>query len=159
MTDIVYDYITTGIDMIVSSVIVAAVVVLLRSATIMTSYTSTQQEVADRLNYYKEYVAYDRTTDSLSPDVVSTMSYYKYDIDIVIQLKTGVIWTNYTGIGMHDHEGKYYCNGTEKTYDDFVDAIGSTKTFSANLYEDFSDNPSTDGYKGGLITGIKFTET
>ena len=154
MTDLVYDYITMGVDMMISAAILAAVVILLRGSTLLSVYSAQQQSTTDRINYYKEYAMYDCTQGLLSPDVLSTIVYYKYDLDIVIQDDVN-IYTN------DKKTGKYYKNGTQITYDQLVQDIGTTKKFKAWLVEDFKKsgaNPvlSQNGYQGGVISGIKF---
>lgn len=156
MTDLVYDYITMGVDMMISAAILAAVVILLRGSTLLSIYSAQQQSTTDRINYYKEYAMYDCTQGLLSPDVLSTMVYYKYDLDIVIQ-DGGIIYTN------DKKTGKYYKNGTQITYDNLVHDIGTTKKFKSWLVEDFKKsgaNPvlSQNGYQGGVISGIKFVK-
>lgn len=154
MTDMVYDYITMGVDMMISAAILAAVVILLRGSTLLSIYSAQQQSTTDRINYYKEYAMYDCTQGLLSPDVLSTIVYYKYDLDIVIQ-DGNEIYTN------DKKTGKYYKNGAQITYDQLVQDIGTTKKFKAWLVEDFKKsgaNPvlSQNGYQGGVISGIKF---
>lgn len=154
MTDMVYDYITMGVDMMISAAILAAVVILLRGSTLLSIYSAQQQSTTDRINYYKEYAMYDCTQGLLSPDVLSTIVYYKYDLDIVIQ-DGNEIYTN------DKKTGKYYLNGTQITYDQLAQGLGTTKKFKAWLVEDFKKsgaNPvlSQNGYQGGVISGIKF---
>ncbi len=168
MTDLVYDYISMGVDMMLSAAFLTAVIILMRSSTVLSSYSAQQQATTDRLNYYREYSMYDCTDNLLSPDALSTISYYRYDMDVVIVLKgTGggsVTITNYLDNGnVHKYEGKYYkvVNGgipVEINREELAFLIGSTKKFSCNIFEDFTDEPSLGGYQGGVITGIKFTE-
>lgn len=151
MTDLVYDYISMGVDMLVSAAILASVVILLRSSTVLTNYAAQQQATSDRLNYYKEYVAYDCTNDLLSPDVLSCIVYYRYDLDIVIIQGSNTISNERS-------TGKYKCNGSYISYDDLVTCIGSNKKYKANIYEDGKSTASSSGYQGGTITGIKFEQ-
>lgn len=156
MTDLVYDYITMGVDMMISAAILAAVVILLRGSTLLSIYSAQQQSTTDRINYYKEYAMYDCTQGLLSPDVLSTIVYYKYDLDIVIQDDSN-IYTN------DKKTGKYYMNGVQITYDQLVQNIGTTKKFKAWLVEDFKKSGadpvlSQNGYQGGVISGIKFVK-
>lgn len=161
MTDLIYDMITLGVDMLISAVILTSVIILMRSSTMLSVYSANQQAVSDRMNYYKGYSMYDCTDDLMSPDVLSAAVYYKYDVDIAIVLSNGQIWTNYIQSSTtHEHTGSYYCSTTgvsPRTYDEITTAIGSTKKFSSMLIEDFGTG-STGGYRGGLITGIRFTE-
>ena len=156
MTDLVYDYITMGVDLMISAAILAAVVILLRGSTLLSIYSAQQQSTTDRINYYKEYAMYDCTQGLLSPDVLSTMVYYKYDLDIVIQVDD-IIYTN------DKKTGKYYENGVQITYDDLARGIGTTKKFKSWLVEDFKKSGadpvlSQNGYQGGVISGIKFVK-
>lgn len=154
MTDLVYDYITMGVDMMISAAILAAVVILLRGSTLLSMYSAQQQSTTDRINYYKEYAMYDCTQGLLSPDVLSTMVYYKYDLDVVVQIGN-TVYTN------DKKTGRYYANGSQISYDQLAQALGTTKKFKAWLVEDFKksgSNPvlSQNGYQGGVISGIKF---
>lgn len=167
MTDLVYDYITTGVDMIINAVILSAVVVLLRSTTLLNSYSANQQATSDRVNYYKEYNIYDNTQNLSSADVISSISFYKTSLDVVI---TGFDFDNSGVIDsiVNDHNtGLYYKivdgNKIGITYDELRDLIKSTDLFSAVLYEDgemtqgYTGTPNLNSYDGGLVTGIKFT--
>ncbi len=168
MTDLIYDYISMGVDMMISAAFLTAVVILMRSSTVLSMYSAQQQATTDRLNYYREYSMYDCTDNLLSPDALSAISYYRYDMDVVIVIKgaggSTITVTNYLDNGgIHKYEGKYYkvVSGgfpEEINRDELVFLIGSTRKFSCMLYEDFTNTPSDDGYKGGVITGIKFTE-
>lgn len=158
MTDLIYDYITMGVDMMISGAILASVVILLRSSTILSAYSAQQQATTDRINYYKEFSMYDCTDKLLSPDVLSAMVYYKYDLDVVIQIGSD-IYTN------DRRTGKYYKNGTQVlTYEQLSTAVGTQLKFKAYLVEDFKKSGtepaiSSSGYMGGVITGLKFVYT
>lgn len=168
MTDLIYDYISMGVDMMISAAILTAVVVLIRGSTILSAHSAQQQATTDRLNYYREYSMYDCTDNLLSPDALSAITYYRYDLDVVIVLKgsggSTVTITNYLDNGsVHKYEGYYYKSvngGTAQriSRDDLTFLIGSTRKFSCMLFEDFSSTGSTEGYQGGIITGLKFTE-
>ena len=58
MTDLVYDYLTMGVDMMISAAMLAAIVVLLRGSVVLSQYSATQQMNTDRINYYKQYNMY-----------------------------------------------------------------------------------------------------
>lgn len=165
MTDIVYDYITMGVDMIISGVILTAIVVLLKTVTILNNYSAQQQAVADRITYYKQFNMYDNTANLSSADVVSALIYYKGQIDIRVKFDCNDPRVSGTSV-------LYYDNTTDKFILDVVSGedkssssasemkewIKSTSKFNAILYEDMADasNPSSH-YKGGVITGITFT--
>lgn len=165
MTDLIYDYITMGVDMMISAAILTSVVVLLRSSTILSTYSAQQQATSDRLNYYREYAMYDCTENLLSPDVLSAITYYRYDLAITIQMGSNIISNFYISpYGTESITGKYYLNGEEVDRETVVNMLGTDKQFSSLLWEDFQKDGasgytfSTSGYTGGLITGIKFTQ-
>ena len=70
MTDLIYDYITIGVDMIICAAVLAAVIVLLRGSVTLSQFSAMQQANADRVNYYKEYSIYDNTTGLSSADAI-----------------------------------------------------------------------------------------
>jgi hypothetical protein len=96
---------------------------------------------------------YDCTTNLYSTDVLSAMVYYRYDLDVVIQINTTIYFNDKS-------TGKFYVtdsSGTRQvTYSYLSGVLGSTKKFRANLVEDLNNTVSADGYAGGIITGIKF---
>lgn len=161
MTDLIYDYITLGVDMMISGAILASVIVLLRSSAILSTYASNQQQVSDRIGYYREYAMYDCTQELLSPDVLSTITYYRYSLEVVINMGNNVIYND-------RNSGKYYLkegsnNPIEISHDTLVSRIGTSNMFKAYLWEDFQKtganyNLSTGGYQGGVVTGIQFTQ-
>lgn len=159
MTDMVYDYITTGVDLLINAVILAGIVILIRNSNMLSQISTTQQANADRVNYYKEYAKYDCTTHLSTTDVLSAMSYYKNDHVIV-----AVIPSNNTSVIVQN--GKWYIQtGTNvpqlSSRDGVENLLNITWTYSAYLFEDdWSGNGtmSVNGYQGGTISGIKFVK-
>lgn len=155
MTDLIYDYITMGVDMMISAAILTAVVILMRSSTILSSYSAQMQANSDRINYYKEYSTYDCTDNLLSPDALSAMVYYRFDLEVVIKIDSNIYYND-------TNTGNYYVNDvsagttTQIDYATLSSAVGSSRTFKAYLCEDFTDEKSTSGYQGGLVTGLYF---
>lgn len=163
MTDLIYDYITMGVDLLIAAAIIAAVVILLRGTTLLNAYSANQQAASERINYYKEFNKYDCTENLVSADVISAMLYYRYNIEIVI-IKDGSIYTNKPTSGTKI-DGKIYKDGSELTVNNFRNELVPNLIWKANLYEDSnnpsgngasSGAPSVNGYKGGVITGIIF---
>ena len=164
MTDLVYDYITMGVDMMISAAMLTAIVILLRGSTILSQYSAAQQMNTDRINYYKQYNMYDMTEGLTAADAKSALSYYRHTMTVYV-------WLNSTDSDygkkciMNDPKtGKYYYIDidknvqTEITYDDISNYIQSTMLFKCKLAEDnqskaFNDNST---YKGGVITTIIF---
>ena len=159
MTDLVYDYITMGVDMIISAAVLASIVILLRGATVLSQYSAVQQENADRVNYYKEYNKYDNTNQLTSADAKSAILYYRYDIQILIKISGNVYIKNdvKTGNIMGTTNGTTYSTISSDELSDPHSTfyLNPMYTFSGKLFEDGKNTPS-DYYNGGAITGIQF---
>ena len=154
MTDLVYDYISMGVDMILTAAVLSAVVVLLRSSVVLSAYQANLQANSDRMNYYKRFNMYDCTNTLCSADVLSALIYYRYDLQIVVVGSDGgVLVSNDT------HTGKFY-NGlnAEMTIEQVQATLKANWTYSSNLVENGASQPTGEPYSGGLITGIKFTK-
>lgn len=162
MTDLVYDYLTMGVDMMISAAMLTAVVILLRGSTILSQYSAAQQMNADRINYYKQYNMYDMTTGLTAADAKSALSYYRHTVTVYVWLDSTDTSYGKKCIKTDPKTGKYYYidedGQTEITYDDISNYIQSTMLFKCKLAEDnqskvFNDNST---YKGGVITTIIF---
>lgn len=172
MTDMIYDFIANGVDMMITASIVAMVVIMLRGANILVQYNTAQQNTANQVNYYKEYSMYDEGEKLTSSDALSCISYYLglVQVNIHITGRTG-IGSNYTEDGLiyTARDGNEYCYyykkdsetgmGTKLTYDEVRYVLQSNRLFDSVLHENNSNTPSVDGYMGGIITGISFTQT
>lgn len=181
MTDLIYDYISMGVDMLITAAIISAVVVLLRSTMILNTYSANQQASSERINYYKEYNKYDCTETLVTADIISAMLYYRYDLQVCVKMKDGTIYTNKpssdTVINGTIYKVVSGATTQELTSVDFRNSIASNWKFRAFLYEDArtpdgnftpvsAENgatdltlpgfPSVQGYEGGLITGLYF---
>lgn len=158
MTDMVYDYISMGVDMIVTAAVLATVVVILRSSVQLSSYQATLNANSDRVRYYRQYSKYDCTTNLAAADVVGAINYFNYDLEMVIEFKDGHTVYNdpATGTITSTYGGSHPISITALT-----SSMNASSTFSAWLAEDGKDAPSyanRKSYQGGLITGIKFKE-
>lgn len=162
MTDLVYDYLTMGVDMMISAAMLTAVVILLQGSTILSQYSAAQQMNTDRINYYKQYNMYDMTTGLTAADAKSALSYYRHTVTVYVWLDSTDTSYGKKCIKTDPKTGKYYyiteSGQTEITYDDISNYIQSTMLFKCKLAEDnqskvFNDNST---YKGGVITTIIF---
>lgn len=157
MTDLVYDYISMGVDMILTAAILSAIVVLLRSSVVLSSHQATLQANSDRMNYYKQYNMYDCTHNLCSADIISALVYYRYDLEMVVIKQDGSILVR------NDRYGKFYLRtgGTdsEVSYDTLISTLGAGWTYDSWLVEDMGNVPSYNSYQGGLVTGLKFKIT
>lgn len=173
MTDVIYDFLSQGVDMIISGAILAGIVVLLRASTILSNYSANQQATADRLNYYREYNIYDQGEHLSCADAISCLMYYRFSIDVVIECSntrsvvnpsTGLL-VDVTTVDRYYNDkstGVFYreSEGVQEsiTYDALKSDIGSSRIFNSMIYENGSSDPSLSGYTGGVITGIKFEQ-
>lgn len=158
MTDLVYDYITMGVDLIINAVILAGIVLLLKNASILSQISATQQANADRINYYKEYAKFDCTTNLSTADVLSAMSYYKNDHTIVVISDNGKYSTMHGNWYKHEADNSV----TETDMKTVSEALGSIGLYKANLFEDDwsgDGSLSMEGYTGGTISGVMFQYT
>lgn len=160
MTDLIYDYISSGVDMLLNGVILSAVVVLLYSTTLLNSYSAAQQATSERVNYYREYNKYDNTSNLSMADALSALTYYAGDVEVIIKINAT------TWFGYDNAKKKYYvANGATKSYFATVNDLkqnnvimnNATSSFNSKVYEDLS-NTASDYYQGGVITGITFTK-
>lgn len=156
MTDLVYDYISMGVDMILTAAILSAIVVLLRSSVVLSSYQANVTATSDRMNYYKQFNAYDCTDRLCAADVVSALVYYRYDLSIVVDLGSGQFIHN------DPKTGKFWFSkpgdmDKEKNASDLSSLIPVNRWYSGNLCENGASAPTGSPYSGGIITGIKFT--
>lgn len=62
MTDLIYDYITQGIDLLICAAILSSVTVLLYANTQMQSAVALQQAYREEMRYYAQFNQYDNTT-------------------------------------------------------------------------------------------------
>lgn len=162
MTDLVYDYITTGVDMMVTAAILAAVVLLLKSTSMLSSYSAQQQANSDRVQYYREYSMYDATSGLTASDALSALKFYGNSIEVYVWLDSTS--TSYGGTCLKaDGKGKYYyktpsSGWTEVAGANLVSYIPPTASFKCKIGEDFKDKVFTNNgtYAGGIISQIIF---
>lgn len=146
MTDLIYDYISMGVDMLITAAIVSAIVVLLRSTIILNQYSANQQASAERVNYYKEFNKYDCTDTLVTADMISAMLYYRYDLEVVVTFKeSGGGVTIYTNKPRPETsiDGTIYRINKSGTIDtvsatDFKKAVSPNWMYKAFLYEESS---------------------
>lgn len=167
MTDVVYDYISMGVDMILTAAILSSIVVLLRSAVVLSAYQSTLQANSDRMNYYRQYNMYDCTENLCMADIQSTLIFYRYELDMTVHLSDGTFIRNDTDTGKF-YQQKNFGEIVEVTMSSEKEAlpnivyfgrlISADMKFKSVLAEDGALNPAGQTYQGGVVTGISFTQ-
>jgi hypothetical protein len=55
MTDLIYDFISTGVDLILVGSVLAAMIVMMRGSANLTTLISHQQVVTEEFDYYLKY--------------------------------------------------------------------------------------------------------
>lgn len=154
MTDLVYDYISMGVDMILTAAILAAVVILLRTSVVLSSYQSSLQANSERMNYYRKFNVYDCTTNLCMADVQSALIYYRWELEITVRLGDTELITSNPQTGVYTYRSGSV--NKEITSDEFSKYMTAENLFKANLVENKSNKISDEGYKGGMVTGIVF---
>ena len=156
MTDLVYDYISMGVDMILTAAILSAIVVLLRSSTILSAYQANLQANSDRMNYYKQYNMYDNTHTLCTADIVSALLYYRYDLELVVRGSDGTLLIT-NKYGSNNIDGKFYDkDGHNLSVSQIQSMLMADWTYSSKLVEDLKSTPDANNYEGGMITGLVF---
>lgn len=160
MNDLIYDYITAGVDMLISAVILSGVVLLLRGTVILNQYSANQQATAEKVTYYKEFSIYDNTNNLSSADVISALVYYKDELDVVISLNASctdlVYYDKINKVYVHNNAGAISKSASEDVMKGWVN---STLTFKGQIIEDGGSKPAKPRYyQGGAITGLYFTK-
>ena len=156
MTDLVYDFISSGVDLIMTAAVLASVIVLLRSTNQLSQVQADQQMVADRINYYREFNVYD-SHDVTGVDVVGAIIKYYKDFDMVVHLQDG----GYLAIGRDGVIKRFNSAGVEVLPRPAFEAgalqviINTDYTYGAQIKEDNNGLPS-DQYEGGLLSGLVF---
>ena len=163
MTDLIYDALTMGVDMIISSVILSSIVMLLSSTQQLNSIQAMQTANADMMNYYREYNQFDNT-DVNSSDVLGCILYYRGTLEVMING-----YDNYERLYL-DKDGKIWfwsdyrdtSTKVEATDEKVRSFISVNRFYNAKLVEDrfglFSEIVAGSHYQGGVITGIIFNQ-
>ena len=179
MTDIVYDMIAGGVDLIFMSAMLASVILLLRSGIILTSMSSAQQDNANRTVYYKPYYIYDNKDNLASADALSVLLKNRSEVFTMVDIgkpTSGVISThNYiinninTGeiynIGnVNPINYDYASNSSKKiSSEELRELLESDYIYHSYIYEDGSEKNGIDkvsmSYSGGVISAVRLSRT
>lgn len=171
MTDVVYDFITNGIDMMVTAAVLSVVVILLRSSTTLTSLSNDQQANADRVNYYRTFNAYDNNIIT-GADAVGCILKFRGEVEVVVQNKNGqylVVETDGT-IKVYDSIAatSYATISGDSTLSKLQEFCGTSNNYKSVIFEDskkstkngdWGDTGASEYYQGGVLSGIRMTYT
>ena len=157
MTDLVYDFVSSGVDLLMASAILASIVILLRSTNQLSQISANQQMVSDRINYYREFNGYDNN-DVTGTDVVGAIVKYYQEFDIVVYTATSgnariVVGKDGT---IKEYNSSGALTGTIAYSTGNLQAkIPSDYKYHAYIYENGSTSTSTY-YEGGVLSGLMF---
>lgn len=155
MTDMIYDYITTGVDLLINAIILSGIIMLLYTSSSLAQTISTQEYATEKVKYYREYNIFDNREVSCS-DVVGAVLYYRPSLSIVIKDEAGNVVLRCNGGEVIDSSGSILGTVNSNVITDYLNV---DKYYDAHI---FCDNlPMTDMSNEGLngtVTGLVFIE-
>lgn len=83
MTDLIYDYITTGVDMVISGAILSSIVMILYTSSRLSVELNNSQATAETLAYYMQFNQFDNK-NVLASDVIGTIIKYSSELEVVV---------------------------------------------------------------------------
>lgn len=147
MTDIIYDFISTGVDLILIGGILSSLIIMLRGSAQLTTVISNQQATSTELDYYLQYHRYNESVGMSSADALSALVGYRSDMNVFIVIPDSSASSGYSTIYNNPATGKYYRKpnyrpgadtyspdtGTSMSYDEVTKALNSTWNYNSYL--------------------------
>lgn len=149
MTDIIYDFISTGVDLILIGGILSSLIIMLRGSTQLTNVISNQQATSDELDYYLQYHKYNDSVGMSSADALSALVGYRSDLNVFIVIPSDDSDTPASWYTIYNNPatGKYYkkhayapatqdfgfSDEESIPYDDVVKELNSTWNYNSYL--------------------------
>ncbi|MCM1440490.1 MAG: hypothetical protein NC131_15020 [Roseburia sp.] len=144
MTDIIYDFISTGVDLILIGGVLSSLIIMLRGSAQLTTVISNQQATSTELDYYLQYHKYNDSVGMSSADALSALVGYRSDMNVFIVIPNGA---SYRTIYNDPATGKYYykdgyrpsvnqynpTSGTQMNYDQVATTLNSTWNYNSYL--------------------------
>jgi hypothetical protein len=87
MTDIIYDFISTGVDLILVGSVLSAMIIMMRGSTQLTTLISNQQIVTEEFDYYLQYHMYDNQEGLAAADALSAIVGNRFELIVCIEDK------------------------------------------------------------------------
>lgn len=133
MTDLVYDYITTAVDMVISAAILSSIVMLLYTSSRLSVEIVNSQSTADTLAYYMQFNQYDNE-ECITSDIISALVKYADQMEVVVYDKSNHVIVHTTGDGyIYKGNGISTSNIIRKRPADISIAIGNNNVYQATL--------------------------
>lgn len=177
MTDLIYDFITTGIDLMLIGGILSALIVMLRGSAQLTAVIASQHATTQEFDYYLQYHMYDNTEGLSSSDALSAIVGHRFDLYCFIAIPDGSGTTHYyyndptTGkyyTGTSNPQGQtlatlrsaFYSSSNEISYDTLVDKLDPTYIYKSEVCTTTSGEFDTEVFnRNTIVTGILITKT
>lgn len=171
MTDIIYDFISTGVDLILIGGILSSLIIMLRGSAQLTTVISNQQATSTELDYYLQYHKYNDAEGMSSADALSALVGYRADMNVFIVIPNGA--SGYTTVYNNPTTGKYYkknsyrpsadtynpTSGTLMTYDEVAKVLNSTWEYNSYLCTSASKRfKKADFDRNTVVTAILMIE-
>lgn len=166
MTDLIYDFISTGVDLLLIGAVLAAMIVMMRGSTQLTQLISDQQVTTEEFDYYLQYHAYDNQVGLSSADALSAIVGNRFDIWVCIKdgstcyinnPETGKYYkTNFTTIGKTPSQCATAMT-TTIAYQDLSKALNPSAMYKAKLVVLDNGKFQVDSFnRDTVIFGIYF---
>lgn len=153
MTDIIYDFISTGVDLILIGGILSSLILMLRGSAQLTTVISNQQATSTELDYYLQYHKYNDSIGMSSADALSALVGYRADMNIFIAIPDSSSGSGFITLFNDPATGKYYKKGG---YIPYTQNFPDTKNMEPITYDEVSKVlNSTWSYNSYLCTSAQ----
>lgn len=172
MTDLIYDYITTGIDLMLIGGILSAFIIMLKGSSQLSQVISNQQATAQEYDYYLRYHSYDDTKGLSSSDALSAMIGFRYDLYVVIGIDGEYIYndprTGYfykttiapEGYPTGDMVSNIFIDSNKITYQELSDALSPIYIYKSKVASISTGYFKTEMFnRNTVVTGIFMEKT
>lgn len=133
MTDLVYDYITTAVDMVISAAILSSVVMLLYTSSRLSVEIVNSQSTSDTLAHYMQFNQYD-DTEVITSDVISALIKFSDTMEVVVYDDSDNVIVHTVGNGyIYKGNGAVPANVVRKRPADISEIIGNHHVYNASL--------------------------
>lgn len=172
MTDIIYDFITTGIDLMLIGGILSALIVMLRGSAQLTAVIAAQNATTQEFDYYLQYHMYDDTDGLSSSDALSAIVGYRFDLYCFVGIdgvyyyndpSTGKFYTGTTnpeGQTIAAMRSSFYTDDKEITYDELVEKLDPVNIYNSKVCTTTTGEFATEIFnRNTVVTGILISKT
>lgn len=94
MTDVLYDFISTGVDLVLVAAVIAIMLTMLRGSARLTNVIAEQQVTTAEFDRYLQLHKYDNQNNLAFADALSAIVGYRYDMRVFIKASGNKYFTN-----------------------------------------------------------------